>query len=101
MIVHNITMKVDPSIENEWKHWQLTEHIPQVMNTSLFTEYKFYKLLDQHEEEASTYIIQFFANTAAQLNEYLEKHAPQLSEIAMTKWGNQYIAFRTSMQTVK
>ena len=101
MIVHNITNKVDPSIEDEWKQWQLKEHIPQVMNTSLFTEYKFYKLLDQHEEEASTYIIQFFANSSVQLNEYLEKHAPRLTEIAMTKWGNQYIAFRTSMETVK
>jgi len=101
MIVHNITIKVDPSIEDEWKQWQLNEHIPQVMNTSLFTEYRFYKLLDQHEEEGSTYIIQFFANTAAQLNEYLEQYAPRFSTIAVTKWNNQYIAFRTSMETVK
>jgi hypothetical protein len=101
MIVHNITIKVDPTIEEQWKKWQLEKHIPEVMNTSLFTEYKFYKLLEQHQEEASTYILQFFVNTTAQLNEYLEKYAPRLSEIAMRKWGNKYIAFRTSMETVK
>jgi hypothetical protein len=57
--------------------------------------------LDEHEEEGSTYVLQFFANTAAQLNEYLEKHAPHFREIALEKWGNQFIAFKTTMETVK
>jgi len=101
MIVHNITIKVAPAIEDEWKQWQKKEHIPAAMQTSLFTEYRFYKLLDQHDEEGATYIIQLFADTAAQLDEYLENHAPLLSEKAMQKWGNQFIAFRTTMETVK
>jgi hypothetical protein len=101
MIVHNITIKVDLTIEEEWKHWQVHEQLPQVMSTSLFSEYKFYKLLEQYEEEASTYIIQLFANTAAQLDEYLQHHAPRISEKARQKWGNRYIAFSTSMETVK
>ena len=101
MIVHNITVKVDPAIGEQWKQWQVNEYIPAVMSTSLFTEYRFYKLLGEHEEGGSTYVIQFFANTAAQLNEYLEKHAPHFKEIALEKWGNQFIAFRTTMETVK
>jgi len=101
MIVHNITIKVNPAIEEEWKQWQLNEYIPMVMRTSLFTEYKFYKLLDQYEEEGATYVIQFFSSTAAQLHEYLENHASLLSKNAIEKWGNQFIAFRTTMETVK
>jgi hypothetical protein len=101
MIVLNITVKVDPAIGEQWKQWQVNEYIPAVMSTSLFTEHKFYKLLDEHEEEGSTYVLQFFANTAAQLNEYLEKHAPHFREIALEKWGNQFIAFKTTMETVK
>ena len=101
MIVYNITVKVDPAIESDWQQWQKKEHIPAVMDTSLFTEYRFYKLLDKHDEEGATYIIQFFADTAAQLDEYLENHAPLLSEQAMQQWGNLFIAFRTTMETVK
>ena len=101
MIVHNITIKVDLTIEEEWKHWQLQEQIPRVMSTSLFSEYKFYKLLEQYEEETSTYVIQLFANTAAQLDEYLQHHAPRISEEASQKWANHFIAFSTSMETVK
>jgi len=100
MIVYNITVKIDPSIEEGWLHWQRTEHIPDIMNTQLFTEYKFYKLLEQEEEEGITYIVQYFSATAAHLEEYLQKYAPALREKALAKWGNKFIAFRTTMELV-
>ena len=100
MIVYNITMKVDPSIESEWLEWQKKVHIPEVMDTHLFIEHKLYKLLEQDEQEGKTYIVQYFCSTAAQLDEYLNKYAPALREKAFSKWGNKFIAFRTRMELV-
>jgi Domain of unknown function (DUF4286) len=100
MIVYNITIKIDPDIKEEWLQWQITEHIPEVMNTRLFTEYKFYKLLEQEEDESVTYVVQYFSFTAAHLEEYLQKYAPTLREKAFAKWGNKFIAFRTTMELV-
>jgi hypothetical protein len=100
MIVYNITIKVDRAIEEEWLSWQKKEHIPDVMATHLFAEYKFFRLLEQNEEEGITYVVQFFASTAAHLEEYQKKYAPQLREKSFSKWGNRFIAFRTTMEVV-
>jgi hypothetical protein len=100
MIVYNITMKVDPSIEMEWVKWLREEHVPEVMDTKLFLEYKFYKLLEQDEREGITYIVQYLSPTAAHLDEYLNKYAPALREKSLSKWGNKFIAFRTKMEVV-
>ena len=100
MIVYNITMKVNPSIEAEWLEWQKKEHIPDIMDTHLFIDHKFYKLLEQEQQEGNTYIAQYFCSTPAQLDEYLDKFAPALREKAFAKWGNKFIAFRTTMELV-
>jgi hypothetical protein len=100
MIVYNITMKVDPTIESEWLDWQRNEHIPEVLRTNLFTEHKFYRLLEQDEQEGKTYVVQYFCSTAAHLDEYLHNFAPALREKAFLKWGNKFIAFRTKMEVV-
>ena len=49
MICYNITIKIDPRIEREWIRWQMEEHIPEVMASKLFSDHKFFKLLEQDE----------------------------------------------------
>ena len=77
------------------------EHIPDIMKTQLFTDYKFYRLLEQDDAEGRTYVVQFFSDTAAKLDEYLSKFAPTLRDKAFSKWGNKFIAFRTKMEVVQ
>ena len=100
MIVYNITNKIDPAIEVAWIKWQKEEHIPEIMSSKQFTDYKFYKLLDQDETEGITYIIQYFAKDIQHYNKYIESFADGLRKKANNKWGNQFIAFRTIMQIV-
>ena len=45
MIVYNISNKVETAIEADWVQWQQQEHIPAIMASGQFTDYKFYKLL--------------------------------------------------------
>ena len=59
MFIYNITIKVNNSILKEWMKWQMEEHSPQIMDTNLFYEYKIYRLLEQDEVEATTYIFQY------------------------------------------
>ena len=100
MIVYNITIKVARGIEKEWVKWQKEERIPDVMKTGLFNDYKFYKLLEQDESEGITYVVQYFASTVSNYQEYLDKFAPLLRDKAFAKWGNNFIAFRTILQVV-
>jgi hypothetical protein len=100
MIVYNISNKVNASIEAEWVSWQQTEHIPDIMATGQFIDYKFYRLLNEDGSEGPTYIVQYFALSLEECNRYINQFSPALRKKAIDQWGNQYIAFRTIMQSV-
>lgn len=100
MIVYNITIKVAAAIEEDWIVWQQQEHIPQIMSSGLFTEYKMFRLLDQDDSEGSTFIVQFFAPDKTHYQRYIDEYAGMLRQRSFDKWGNQFIAFRTVMEIV-
>lgn len=100
MIVCNISIQIDPSIEKEWVRWQKQEHIPDVMSSNQFTDYKFYRLLEQDETESIFYVMQFFAATEANYKKYIEEFAGNLRQKTFDRWGDKFIAFRTVMKLV-
>ncbi len=101
MIVYNLTMKVDHSIHDEWLQWQKNEHIPEIMATGQFLEYKFYRLLDIDEEDGNTYVLQYISEDIRHYDHYVQEYAAHLRQKALTKWGNRFITFRTVMKAVQ
>jgi len=101
MIVYNITLKIDPEIEKEWVKWQREEHIPEVISTKLFSEYKFFHLLEQDETDGITYVVQYFTSSMENYNDYIEKFAPLLRKKSIEKWGDRVTYFRTIMELVQ
>ena len=100
MIVYNTTTKIDPRIEKEWVSWQKNEHIPKVMATGLFSDYKFFRLLEQDETEGVTYVIQYFSSSIEHYKKYIAESATLLSERSFAKWSDQFISFHTVMEIV-
>lgn len=100
MIVYNITIKIHPAIENDWLQWQQQEHIPDVMATGQFTDYKFYRLLEQDENDGITYIVQYFSSSIDQYNTFINEFSGSLRQKVFVKWGDKFIAYRTVMQSV-
>jgi hypothetical protein len=94
-------MKVDPAIEKKWIQWQREEHIPEIMATGLFTEHKFFRLLEQDETDGVTYVIQYFAASIENYQQYMEQFATLLRKKASDKWKDQFVGFRTVMQVVQ
>ncbi|MEN9600367.1 MAG: hypothetical protein RL596_2691 [Bacteroidota bacterium] len=74
MLVYNVTTKVSSAIHHDWLAWMQKIHIPAVMQTGCFTEYKILRLLDIDDSEGPTY--------------------------AIDKWGQQIIGFRSLMAVV-
>ncbi len=101
MYIYNITIKVDDDILHEWMQWQREEHIPEIMATNFFYEYKFFRLLDQDETEGSTFVIQYYASTKNNYNRYIQQHALALREKALKKWGDGFIAFWSLLEPVQ
>jgi hypothetical protein len=100
MIIYNVTIKVEPGIAVEWLNWLQQEHIPEVIETGCFTRATVLKLLEVDETDGPTFAVQYFAESKALYNHYIEKFAPLMREKSFEKWGNRFIAFRSVMQVV-
>jgi hypothetical protein len=100
LILYNITVKVNSDIADAWIYWQINEHIPEIMSTKLFVEYKIFRLLDQDDREGPTFVTQFFASNINNYNRYVDEYAPALRNKALQKWADGFIAFRSVMQTL-
>jgi hypothetical protein len=100
MIVYNVTIKVFDAIHTNWLLWMQTQHIPAVMATGCFTSNRIMRMLEVDDSEGPTYTVQYFAESKALYNAYIQKHADGLRNDSFAKWGNNFIAFRSLMQIV-
>lgn len=98
--MYNVTVGIDKEVEREWLHWMKTEHIPEVMRTKLFTDYKMYKVLHDEDDGTISYSIQYFAQTLDQVTLYFEKFAPSLLEKLRLRFKDKHVAFMTLLDEV-
>ena len=100
MFIFNVTTKVNWSIHEAWLEWMQTEHMPALLRTRCFVRYQLLKLHEQDEEEGPTYTAQYFAESKALYNRYIEVYADAIREDYLDKWGNNFIAFRTLLEVI-
>jgi hypothetical protein len=101
MVVYNITTKVHASVDQDWLRWQQEVHIPAIMKTGLFKEFRFLRLLEQDDTEGHTYATQFTAASAAEYQQYIRDHAGKLRQEAIEKWGDRIISFRSLLELIQ
>ncbi len=70
-ILYNVTVKVETNIAEQWLQWLLTEHIPDVLSTKCFTDYKVVRLLEVDDTDGPTYAIQYFASSLDDYKHYI------------------------------
>ena len=99
MIVYNLSMKIDRSIENEWLPWQKKEHIPEVMATGMFVSNRLLRVIDS-PNEGVTYCVQYVAQSMEDYENYQQQFAPALQEDLNNRFRDKFVAFRTLMEYV-
>lgn len=100
MILYNVTVGVDLDTEKEWLEWMHNNHIPKVMATGYFTDFKVYKVLGQEEEATVSYSVQYFSESIEKVVTYLDNEAPALSEEHRLRYKDKHVAFRTLLQSI-
>lgn len=100
MLIYNVTTKVSPTIHERWLEWMKKEHIPEIIATGLFHDYRICRLLDQDDSDGPTYAVQYFTDTLENYHTYLQEHASLLRQKSFDAFGDQFVAFRTVMQVV-
>jgi hypothetical protein len=99
MIIYNVTVNIENDVREEWIKWMKEVHIPNVMNTGLFLEYKMARVMVE-EESGTTYSIQYTAASMADLDLYLKDHAPRLKQEVAKKYAGKFVAFRTLLEVI-
>jgi len=100
MILYNVTVKIDSDVQQEWLKWMKEVHIPKVMNSGMFIEYRMFRLLEQDESDGITYAIQYLCKSMANYETYRHEFAPELQQEHEEKYRDKFVAFRTVMEIV-
>ncbi|RYZ53902.1 MAG: DUF4286 family protein, partial [Sphingobacteriales bacterium] len=86
MIIYNVTIKVEKEVAAEWLTWMKKEHIPDLMKTGLFIDYKLCHLLEQDETEGITYAVQYFCDNLEHYETYISEHAQKMRDKGFAKF---------------
>lgn len=101
MILYNVTISIEPTVETEWINWMKETHIPEVLQTGCFEGHKFLKLLNESSEaEGVTYAVQYYAAGITSLNRYLDEFAPDIQRKHAERYRDKFVAFRTFLEEV-
>ena len=98
MILYNVSIKIEPNIKDDWIKWMKEKHIPDVMNTDIFSDYKFLEITN--EEAKDTYAIQYSCKSMDDLNRYFDVFAEALQSEHQKRYVNKFVAFRTIMRDI-
>ena len=100
MIVYNVTIKVELQISEMWVHWMKEDHIPKILGTGCFTDFKFYRIMEENQSDGMTYAIQYFTTEVSRYFDYQNNHAPRLQKEMKDTWPDKYAAFRTLLKEI-
>jgi hypothetical protein len=100
MIVYNVTVKVEHSIDKEWIEWIKGEHAAEVIATGCFDSYGLYKVMVDDERDGNTYSVQYHTTDLNRYMEYIHKFANVMRSKGQEKWGDKFVAFRTILKKI-
>jgi len=101
MILYNVTVKINATLEQDWLQWMKDVHIPDVLDTGLFNDHKICKILFEEEDGGVTYAIQYFCKDVVAFTKYQDEYAPALQKEHTERYKDQYVAFRTLMEIIE
>lgn len=99
-ILYNVTVKIIPTLADDWLQWMTEVHIPDVLKTEKFESYKLSRIMDG-QEDGVTYAIQYVCPDMATFEAYQQQFAKDLQKEHTERYENQYVAFRTLMEIIQ
>jgi Domain of unknown function (DUF4286) len=101
MIVYNVTCSMEKQLAPEWLNWMVQVHIPEVMATGCFQDFKIMKLMTNLPDDPGVnFAVQYRAVSLGKYNQYRDEFAPALQQKTRDKYGEAITAFRTLMEEI-
>lgn len=99
MLIYNVTINVEESIEKEWLAWMQQVHIPEVLATGKLVKALMTKVRVDEDMGGVTYSIQYGCPSQAHLDAYYEEDQERLQS-AGNKFAGKFVAFRTELEVI-
>ncbi len=97
MIIYNVTINIDNEVSHRWVKWMKEVHIPEVMATGCFTEYRMCRILVD-DEQGISYCVMYTSPDMATYTTYKNDHAPVLQKKTNELFEGRFVAFRTLLE---
>lgn len=100
MLIYNVTINVEESVNDAWVSWMVKTHIPDVLATGKFLEATMTRVLVDEEMGGVTYSIQYKVKDRKTLDLYYQNDAERLRNETIKRFGKSLVAFRTELEVV-
>lgn len=100
MILYNVTVSIDPSVNEEWVAYMREKHIPEVIASGCFVEARFCRV-NGEEEGGVTYATTYLCSSQEMYDHYNANHAAELRKEFNERWAGKFAAFRTFLDVVE
>lgn len=100
MIIYNVTVNILAEKEAEFVAWMKQTYIPKVMETGFFNEHRFLKLL-QEQEDGINFAAQFHTETMEKMLHFDRVYANEIDNLLHETFQNDYISFRSLLETIE
>ncbi len=92
MIIYSVEINIDQDVSEKWVEWMLKKHIPDVMKTQLFSNFKFKKILNSKNQ--NLYTIEYEMESMEQYFKYKNNFANNLQKEHAKKFENKFSSKR-------
>ena len=100
MYIYNVTVTLEPEIEQQWLNWMRQEHIPEMLGLGKFKGALMTKVLTDQDLGGPTYSIQYRCNNKADLELYYQEDAETMRSQS-APFAGKFIAFRTELDVIQ
>ena len=99
MVLYNLTIAVEPQQSNEWLDYMRSEHIPKIMATGWFINYRICQIPPSGDAEMA-FAVQYTAPTEAHFRRYEAEFAAKLRGEYQGRFGQSTGLFRTILKII-
>jgi Domain of unknown function (DUF4286) len=101
MIIYSVTINVKKDSEVEWLHWMKSTHIPDILKSGNFSNYKIFKILiPTGLPDESTFVVQYETDSFEKYKNYSETEAARLQRAHAAKFLDKITTARAIMEEI-
>ena len=99
MIIYSITTAMEASIEEKWVEFMQGTQIPSIMNTGLFIDFRFVRIIPSQGVDLS-YNLQLRCKGYTELNRFRSENEPKMESLIKQNFEGKYATFQSVLDQV-